>query len=119
MELHQQLFKNHVRFSEQSLKHRQFKHQHILPLIEKLKHSSLFQVSTAGKSFEDRDIYSIRCGTGPKKILLWSQMHGDEPTATMALFDIFNFINESGRFEFISKSIAKGGYFSIHPNAQP
>ena len=30
--------------------------------------------------------------SGEVHVLLWSQMHGDESTATMALFDIFNFI---------------------------
>jgi hypothetical protein len=25
-------------------------------------------------------------------VLLWSQMHGDEPTATSALFDVFEYL---------------------------
>ena len=32
-----------------------------------------------------------RSGTGPRHVLLWSQMHGDEPTATAALFDVFEY----------------------------
>ena len=31
-------------------------------------------------------------GRGPFKVLLWSQMHGDEPTATSALFDLFEYL---------------------------
>ena len=31
-------------------------------------------------------------GNGPTGVLLWSQMHGDEPTATAALFDIFEYL---------------------------
>lgn len=31
---------------------------------------------------------------------MWSQMHGDEPTATAALFDIFNFINAPENKDF-------------------
>ena len=46
----------------------------------------------ATKSTEGRDIYLIKCGTGKTKVMLWSQMHGDEPTATMAIVDIFNFL---------------------------
>ena len=34
--------------------------------------------------------HSCGMGTGPRRILLWSQMHGDEPTATLALLDILN-----------------------------
>ncbi len=29
-------------------------------------------------------------GDGPTTVLLWSQMHGDEPTATVALLDVLN-----------------------------
>ena len=62
--------------------------------IEELKKNKLFEVSIATKSTEGRDIYLIKCGTGKTKIMLWSQMHGDEPTATMAIADIFNFLED-------------------------
>jgi hypothetical protein len=82
-----QLFDIHEQIKEQSLTKRRFKHKDIVPLIEKLP----FLVERIGKSFEERDIYQIKMGSGKTKVLLWSQMHGDEATATMALFDIFNF----------------------------
>ncbi len=44
-----------------------------------------------GASAEGRTITLYSYGTGPVKVLLWSQMHGDEPTATMALLDILNY----------------------------
>ena len=47
-------------------------------------------VSIVGYSVEKRPIYSLKFGTGPIKILLWSQMHGNESTTTKALFDCFN-----------------------------
>jgi hypothetical protein len=34
----------------------------------------------------------VEAGTGAFPVLLWSQMHGDEPTATAALFDIFEYL---------------------------
>ena len=52
----------------------------------------LFTVRQAGASVEGRAIYHVRAGTGPMPVLLWSQMHGDEPSATSALFDIFAFL---------------------------
>jgi hypothetical protein len=82
-----QLFDIHEQIKEQSLKKRRFKHKDIVPLIEKLP----FSVEKIGKSYEEREIYQIKMGSGKTKVLLWSQMHGDEATATMALFDIFNF----------------------------
>jgi len=44
-----------------------------------------------GTSSENRSINMITMGTGPFRVLLWSQMHGDEPTATAALFDVFEY----------------------------
>ena len=52
----------------------------------------LFQVEEIGRSVEGRSINHIWFGTGPLHVMLWSQMHGDEPTATSALFDIFEFV---------------------------
>ncbi|WP_299100178.1 M14 family zinc carboxypeptidase [uncultured Winogradskyella sp.] len=48
------------------------------------------RISTIGYSVEERPIYSFEFGNGPMKILLWSQMHGNESTSTKALFDCFN-----------------------------
>ncbi len=44
------------------------------------------------ESIEGRPIYFAHLGTGPKKILLWSQMHGDEPTHTAVLLDLANYL---------------------------
>ena len=52
----------------------------------------LFQLERIGESVEGRSIHHIRAGTGPFGVLLWSQMHGDEPTATSALFDLLEYI---------------------------
>ena len=46
-----------------------------------------------GSSFQDRPISMVKIGTGTTKVLLWSQMHGDEPTATAAMFDVLNFLD--------------------------
>jgi Zinc carboxypeptidase len=50
-----------------------------------------FILERAGESLEGRSINMITVGSGPFRVLLWSQMHGDEPTATAALFDIFDY----------------------------
>jgi Zinc carboxypeptidase len=52
----------------------------------------LFEMEKAGESVEGRSINHVRVGRGPLGVLLWSQMHGDESTATSALFDLFEFI---------------------------
>jgi hypothetical protein len=51
-----------------------------------------FIFERVGASLEGRSINMISTGTGPFRVLLWSQMHGDEPTATAALFDVFDYL---------------------------
>ena len=52
----------------------------------------LFELEKIGESVEGRSINHLRVGTGRMRVLLWSQMHGDEPTATSALFDVFEYL---------------------------
>ena len=80
----------HETYKEKTFTHRRFTHADIVPLLNSL--SKPLSVSQVGASLEKRSIYQVKAGTGATKVLLWSQMHGDEATATMALFDIFNFL---------------------------
>ncbi len=68
----------------------------IKPLVENLN-AKLFSISIAGYSENSIPIHEIRVGTGKLKIVLWSQMHGDESTATKGIFDILNFISKEYR----------------------
>lgn len=52
----------------------------------------LFRVEEAGRSVEGRALHHVEVGQGPRHVLLWSQMHGDEPTATTALFELFEYL---------------------------
>ena len=54
--------------------------------------NDLLRVREAGRSLEGREIYEVAFGTGPFVVLMWSQMHGDEPTATSALFDLYEYL---------------------------
>ena len=85
-------------FSEKSISVRRFKHSDVEPLILKLREQPGFSVSTAGQSIDGRNIYLVKAGTGPVKVLLWSQMHGDETTATRVLLDLFNFLSDKSTF---------------------
>ena len=81
-------------FKEPAITDRRFKHADIQPLIE--KHKGAFDIADLGKSVEGRSISNLKWGAGKTKVMLWSQMHGNESTATMALFDLFNFLDASG-----------------------
>jgi hypothetical protein len=54
--------------------------------------AGLYQVETIGESVEGRPIEHLWFGHGPTTVLLWSQMHGDEATATSALLDILRIV---------------------------
>ncbi len=88
----QTLFADYDTYKEKSLTKRRIKHHEIQPLIESLKSKNGFEVNMLGKSIEGRSISMISIGSGKTNILLWSQMHGNEPTATMAIFDILNYL---------------------------
>ena len=87
----QRLFDSYENFRETSIDKRRFKHRDIQPLIDSLKSEKGFEINLLGKSIQGRTISMISVGEGETQILLWSQMHGDEPTATAAIFDIINY----------------------------
>lgn len=97
------LYQSYDQYKEKLLTHRRFKHSDVMELINKLKKNKSFNIKVVGKSVEGRELNLITSGKGAKKVFLWSQMHGDEPTATAALFDIFNFIGAEENKVFSEK----------------
>ena len=69
-------------------------HAELVRRLTELRESEpgLVQVEKIAESVEGRSIHQVTVGTGSMRVLLWSQMHGDEPTATSALLDIFEYI---------------------------
>ena len=106
-QLAKKLYYEHEDYIETKLVNRRFKHSDIIPLINKLKNNNKFKVIKAGTSTENRDIFLISFGSGKTKIFLWSQMHGDEATATMAIFDILNFLSSKNDFAELINEIEK------------
>lgn len=98
-------------YKEKSIEHRRYKHKDIKILLEKLKGHSGLEVQCAGFSVEGREIYHVSWGKGPISVLLWTQMHGDEPTATMAMIDFLNWIANAPTDSFKNKLKEK---LSIH-----
>jgi hypothetical protein len=52
-----------------------------------------FEITEIGQSVKQNSIYQVKIGSGKTKVLIWSQMHGNEPTTTKGLFDFLNFLN--------------------------
>ena len=76
-----------------ALKNRYITNRCIEPLLTSL--SNQFSQCVLGTSEGGMSIHSLQIGTGSKRILIWSQMHGNESTTTKALFDLFNYFELS------------------------
>ncbi len=75
---------------------RRFTHAELWQAMAPALASPALTTRELGTSVQGRAIRAVRFGHGPRTVLLWSQMHGDEATATMALADIFRFLAEGG-----------------------
>ena len=111
--------KSYQNFVEKSLDNKRFTHQNILPLIKNAGANENLKVKLVGSSIENREIFLLEYGEGKTNVLLWSQMHGDEPTATMALFDIFNFLNDSDEFDEFRNILKKNLKLVFVPMLNP
>lgn len=76
-------------YREKTISGRYLSLQHIEPLLHQLPEGS---VNTVGTSVQGQPLYAVTIGIGVTRILMWSQMHGNESTTTKALFDFFNFL---------------------------
>jgi len=82
------------------------------------RHPDSIQLEEAGKSFLGRSIQLLSLGTGPEKILFWSQMHGDEPSATPALLDMASYLVEHAD-EPVARSILQKYTLLMVPMLNP
>ncbi len=91
------------------------KYERLMQILQELKKKfpRRFHVEKIGESVENRDICMVRFGTGPRKILMWSQMHGNEPTATNALVDIFNYLLTHKDDEFVQELLDGATLYAI------
>lgn len=69
---------------------RRFTHDELWNALDEASRSESLRVEELGRSLQNRDIRALTFGHGPTRVLLWSQMHGDESTATMALVDLIH-----------------------------
>lgn len=80
-------FELHKQYKANSLFGRYITLKDIEPLLEKLP------TEIIGTSVQGKPIYKHTIGSGKIRILMWSQMHGNESTTTKALFDFLNILN--------------------------
>ena len=79
-----------------AITHRRFTHDELWKAMAPSLASARLRTEEIGRSINGRAIRAVTFGTGPTSVLLWSQMHGDESTASMALADIFAWLAGPG-----------------------
>ncbi len=81
---------------------RSMNHELLLPQLNKIADKNpKVKLTRVGSSVENRSINMLSFGSGDTRLLLWSQMHGDEPTATASLLALFNFLAQNDDQEFV------------------
>ncbi|WP_414829614.1 M14 family zinc carboxypeptidase [Alteromonas sp. H39] len=66
----------------------------ISPLLRELAVRERITLTRIGNSFQGLPIHRLTIGNGPLTFLAWTQMHGDEPTATAAMLDLLAMLSE-------------------------
>ncbi|WP_298137392.1 M14 metallopeptidase family protein [Flavobacterium sp.] len=100
----------HKQYKANSLFGRYITLTDIEPLLSKL------QTEVIGASVLGKPIYKYEIGTGKIRVLMWSQMHGNESTTTKALFDFFNLIHSQ---EAIGAKLLQEFTFCFLPMVNP
>ena len=114
-----QVWDHYDRYKEPVITNRFFKHTNVVSLINKHTTSGLLISEEIGQSVRGRSINHLTLGTGKTKVLLWSQMHGDESTATMALFDLFNFLATDDEHNELRRLVLSNLELNIVPMLNP
>jgi hypothetical protein len=118
MVLARELFQSYAFYRLSEIVSRRFTQADMLRWLEPLRAKDLFTTTPLGTSAEGRTISLLRLGKGSTQVFLWSQMHGDESTATMALLDILNFFARE-RNHSVTRTILDGLSLLIIPMLNP
>jgi hypothetical protein len=118
LEFTRELFDHYTSYSIPEIASRRFTQADMLCWLEPLNAGNLFSIKPLGQSAEGRTISLLRLGKGTVKVLLWSQMHGDESTATMALLDVLNFFKRKPE-HIITRSILEALDLLMIPMLNP
>lgn len=116
--LARELFEKYENFKMSAITSRRFSQREMLKWIDSMRDQKLFAMTPVGRSAEGRTISMLKLGSGKTTVLLWSQMHGDESTATMALMDMLSFFSQEPEHT-VTRSILEKLNLLIIPMLNP
>jgi len=98
---------------------RRFTHDELWTAIAPSLRSPALRTTEIGRSIQGRPIRAITFGRGPVTVLLWSQMHGDEATATMSLADMLAWMADGARPDTVRDRLAEALTIVMVPMLNP
>ena len=104
----------YTKVKEENISGRYITNIHLERFLE--SQNSTYLKSILGYSVLEKPIHVIEVGTGKIKILIWSQMHGNESTTTKAIIDFLNFLDSENS---VAKSIRNNFTLKIIPILNP
>lgn len=104
----------YIENKEQKLHGRYITLNDIEPVLNLLNTNN--ELKIIGKSVLGKPIYRYKIGNGKTKILLWSQMHGNESTTTKSLFDFLKLLKNNSE---LSNSLLDNYTFCSIPMLNP
>jgi hypothetical protein len=111
---------DYATYKQAAFSHRWLRYEHLQEKLISFRGKEELGFYEFGQSEEGRKLERIEFGTGPLKIMLWSQMHGNEPTATMALIDLLQFLTSKGDlYDNFRKQIATNFTLQVIPMLNP
>lgn len=84
-----------------------------------LKFENFGTTRVLGFSENGLPITIITFGNGPEKVLAWSQMHGNETTATKAIFDFISFMSQKQDYQENIQACLDAFTFCFIPQLNP
>lgn len=99
-------------YFEHDFRHRWLRPQILEQKLKKYEREESLDFDVIGHSVNKREIRVVRWGTGSKNLLMWTQMHGNEPTATMGCVDMLNFLTATDAYDKMREEW--NGEISIH-----
>lgn len=110
---------NHATYKEPLFTNRFIKYDTLKLKVAEIQTRGIFKVQHVGSSVRQREIYQLTIGNGKTQVMLWSQMHGDEPTGTLAFFDLFNFFAADDQHNGLRKQILDNCTLHFIPMVNP
>lgn len=69
---------------------RYFSSEKLYSFLKRLEDAEVLNIKPVGESENRNPIYKVSIGSGPIKVMAWSQMHGNEATGTLALLELYS-----------------------------